>query len=65
MNNTEELRKFLIARMVGLVNGTENLAQSQAVAALAKQINATLALELQAVRILANGVNAKPLRISA
>lgn len=65
MNNTAELRKFLIDRMAGLAAGKENLAQTQAIAALAKQINTTLALELQAVRVLSGGQIAKPLAITA
>ena len=65
MNNTAELRKFLIDRMTGLASGKENLAQTQAIAALAKQINTTLALELQAVRVLAGGQIAKPLAITS
>ncbi len=65
MNNTAELRKFLIDRMAGLASGKENLAQTQAIAALAKQINTTLALELQAVRVLSGGQIAKPLSITS
>jgi HD superfamily phosphodiesterase len=57
MKNTSELRKFLIARMEGLASGKESIAHSHAVAALAKQINATLALELAANRALQSGAS--------
>jgi hypothetical protein len=64
MKNTQELRKFLIARMEGLASGKESIAQSHAVAAMAKQINATLSLELAAARLIADGATPNPLRIS-
>lgn len=57
MKNTSELRTFLLQRMENLAAGKEDLATSQAAAALAKQVNATLALELQAYRLMAaNGM---------
>lgn len=61
--NTEELRNFLMERMVKLITGEETLQHSQAVAALAKQANATLALELQAARILGKSETLQPLAI--
>ena len=64
MKNTAELRKFLLERMAGLASGKENVAQTNAVIGLAKQVNTTLALELQAVRLLAGGQSAKPLSIT-
>jgi hypothetical protein len=60
MQNTAQLRSFLIDRMEGLASGKESIAQSHAVAALAKQVNATLSLEIAASRILASGTNAFP-----
>lgn len=54
MRNTTDLRAFLIDRLEGLASGKESIAQSHAVAALAKQVNTTLALELSAHRILAS-----------
>jgi len=63
MKNTGEVRQFLIERMVALSDGRESIAQSNAIAALAKQINTTLALELAAARILDEKVNLKCLRI--
>ena len=63
MKNTGEVRSFLIERMVALADGKESIAQSHAVAALAKQVNATLALELSAARLLDEKVNLKCLRI--
>lgn len=64
IKNTSELRAFLLERMVNLANGQEDLARSQAAAALAKQVNATLSLEMQAVRLL-GGEGMKPLAITA
>lgn len=64
MDNTAELRKFLVKRMEALASGQESIAQSHAVAALAKQVNATLALELSAARLLDQKVDLKCLRIS-
>lgn len=55
MKNTADLRSFLIDRMEGLASGKESIAQSHAVASLAKQINATLALEISASRMLSSG----------
>ena len=52
MKNTNDLRSFLLDRMEGLANGSESVAQSHAVASLAKQVNATLSLELTAMRLL-------------
>lgn len=63
MKNTGEVRSFLIERMVALADGKESIAQSHAVAALAKQVNATLALELSAARLLDAKVDLKCLRI--
>lgn len=60
MKNTAELRLFLIDRMEGLASGKESIAQSHAVAALAKQVNATLSLELSASRIMATSGGALP-----
>lgn len=60
MKNTAELRLFLIDRMEGLASGKESIAQSHAVAALAKQVNATLSLELTASRILATSGGTLP-----
>ena len=66
MKNTAELRTFLLARMQGLASGDESIAQSQAAASLAKQVNATLSLELQAVRLIAqSGGKLEPLRIAS
>jgi len=56
VNNTGELREFLLERMIKLASGEENLATSLAAAQLAKQVNATLGLELQAARLIASGV---------
>lgn len=53
MQNTAELRAYLLDRIEALCEGRESVAQSQAVAALAKQVNATLALEMQATRMVA------------
>ena len=63
MKNTGEVRSFLIERMVALADGKESIAQSHAVTALAKQVNATLALELSAARLLDAKVDLKCLRI--
>lgn len=60
MKNTAELRAFLIDRMEGLASGKESIAQSHAVAALAKQINTTIAMELTATRILSSGSSSFP-----
>lgn len=63
ITNTSELRAFLLERMVNLANGQEDLGRSQAAAALAKQVNATLSLEMQAARLLGGGAM-KPLAIT-
>lgn len=63
MNDTNDLRSFLLDRMVGLASGKESISQSHAVASLAKQVNATLALELNATRLLAQSAQIEPLRI--
>lgn len=65
LNNTADLRAFLLERMINLANGKETLAQSQGAAALAKQVNATLSIELQAARLLQGGTVIGSLRISA
>ena len=65
LNNTAELRAFLLERMVNLANGKETLAASNAAAALAKQVNATLMIELSAARLLREGQDIGVLRISA
>jgi hypothetical protein len=56
VTNTGELREFLLERMVKLASGEETLAVSLAAAQLAKQVNATLGLELQAARLIASGL---------
>lgn len=60
VKNTAELRSFLISRMEGLASGKESIAQSHAIAALAKQINTTLSLEIAASRILKTDATSFP-----
>ena len=64
MKSTTDLRGFLLTRMENLAAGKESVAQSHAVAALAKQVNATLALELHATRLLAASANVEPLKLT-
>lgn len=65
IKNTAEMRSYLLERMEGLASGRETVAQCQAAASLAKQVNATLSLELQAVRLVAqSAANLKPLSIA-
>ncbi len=65
LNNTADLRAFLLERMINLANGKETLAASNAAAALAKQVNATLMIEISAARLLREGHDLGTLRISA
>lgn len=64
MKTTSDMRSYLLARMEGLASGKETVAQCQAAANLAKQVNATLSLELQATRLLADAQKPMSLRIT-
>ena len=63
MKNTSDLRSFLVDRMEGLASGKESVSQSHAIASLAKQVNTTLALELNATRLLAQNAEVSALRL--
>ena len=65
IENTQQLRSFLIDRMVGVASGKEPIARTNSVSRIASQITGTLALELKAAQMIAeNEARNNPLKLT-